>query len=164
MLESSPPPISSQEKRRRLTRIRRLAKKLGFVGEVEYRHVWSTTGGAQYGIGSTPDQDLLVVFAEAFKRDADPDDFSLEALLAHERGHQMLVRHRQLAPILAKGIDLESEEILASLIGSLIAELEKDRQDLYYKALAEAVTRGIDATRAIRLLRELRLVLEKAIC
>jgi hypothetical protein len=51
---------------------------------VEYRHVYSQTGGAQYGRGNTPEEDLLTVYAEAFERDADPQDFSLEAMIAHE--------------------------------------------------------------------------------
>ena len=101
--------------------------------------------------------------ADAFERDADPHDFSLEAILAHERGHQLIVWHSQLSRILAKGIELVSEEILASLIGSLIVESEQDRRDLYYKALYEAVAHGIDSTHAIRLLHELRLLLEKAL-
>jgi hypothetical protein len=35
---------------------------------------------AQYGRGSTPEDDMLTVYAEAFERDADPDDFALEAI------------------------------------------------------------------------------------
>lgn len=163
MPESAPSPISSEEQRSRLLRIRRLAKTLGFEGLVEYRHVVGNSGGAQYGIGSTSDQDLLVVFADAFDRDADPNDFSLEAILAHERGHQLIVWHSKLSRILARGIELVSEEILASLIGSLIVEREQDRRDLYHKALYEAVAHGIDSTHAIRLLHELRLLLEKAL-
>ncbi|MBC7821221.1 MAG: hypothetical protein IAG10_30410 [Planctomycetaceae bacterium] len=162
MPESVPPPISPQEQRSRLLRIRRLAKKLGFEGQVEYRHVVSHAGGAQYGIGSTANQDLLVVFADAFDRDADPNDFSLEAILAHERGHQLVVRHSKLAAFFARGAALASEEILASLIGSIIVEQEKDQQNLYYKAMYEAVTQGMTHTHAVRLLHDLRLLLEKA--
>lgn len=158
-----PSPISVDEKRKRLQRVRQLAKRLGFRGKVEYRHVLSGTGGAQYGIGHIQDEDLLVVFAKAFERDADPADFSLEAIIAHERGHQLLVRHPKLSPILAKGIDLGSEEILASLIASLIVLSEQDRQELYYKALYEAMTQGIDSSRAAQLLHNLRAILEKAI-
>lgn len=163
MPESVPFPISSEEHHRRVQLICRLAKKLGFEGLVEYRHVVSDSGGAQYGIGSSSDQDWLVVFADAFERDADPDDFSLEAILAHERGHQLVVRHSKLSRILARGIELVSEEILASLIGSVIADTERDRRDLYHKALYEAVAHGIDSSHAIRLLHELRLLLEKAL-
>jgi hypothetical protein len=70
---------------------------LGFIGRVEYCHVYSQTGGAQYGRGSAAEQDLLTVYAEAFERDADPNDFSLQAMLAHERGHQLLARHSRIA-------------------------------------------------------------------
>ena len=163
MPESIPSPISSQEKRSRLLRSRRLAKKLGFEGTVEYRHVVSHAGGAQYGIGSTSDQDWLIVFADAFDRDADLNDFSLEAILAHERGHQLVVRHSKLAPFLSRGAALASEEILASLIGSIIVEHETDQRDLYHKALYEAVTQGMTHTHAVRLLHDLRLLLEKTI-
>jgi len=92
-------PISVMEERRRWRRIRRLAKQLGFEGELEYRHTMSRTGGAQYQIGSMAELDRLVVFALAFQRDADPEDFSLTAILAHERRHQLLHRHsrRRLA-------------------------------------------------------------------
>jgi hypothetical protein len=39
----------------------------------------------------TQEQDVLVVFADAFSRDGDPDDFSLEAIIAHERDKQDLL-------------------------------------------------------------------------
>jgi hypothetical protein len=162
MPESNPPPISAQERQKRIERIRRLAKQFGFEGTVEYRHVWSGTGGAQYTIGTGREKDGLAVFAEAFERDADPEDFSLDAILAHERGHQLLVRHPRLAPM-AKKISIASDEILASLIGSLIAAADKDRQVLYYKALFEAVTRGVDLPKAARLCHELCALLEQLI-
>lgn len=60
---------------------------MGFRGVVEYRHVYSQAGGAQYGLAATEDEDLLIVYAEAFDRDADPEDFALESIGAHERGH-----------------------------------------------------------------------------
>lgn len=161
MPNSLPPPISAQQERARLGRIRRLAKKLGFQGKVEYRHAWSGTGGAQYGMGAAADEDVLLVFAEAFQRDADKEDFSLAALLAHERGHQLLVRNTKLLPVRAKEISLASEEILASLLGSLIAEEEKDRQNLFYKALAESLAQGMEADHAVRLLHDLRSLLEQ---
>jgi hypothetical protein len=89
---------------------------MGFVGKVEYRHVYSQTGGAQYGRGTKDDDDLLTVYAEAFERDADPEDFSLESMIAHERGHQILARHPRIAEWVS-GISAQSEEILASLLG-----------------------------------------------
>jgi hypothetical protein len=163
MPESSPSPISAQEERGRLRRIQRIASKLGFEGRVEYRHVLSGAGGAQYGIGASAELDLLVVFSEAFVRDENPDDFSLEAILAHERGHQLLVRHPRFTAFLAGGITLTSEEVLASVIGSIIVEREEDQQSLYYKGLLELIARGVDSLNAVRLLNELRNLLEKAL-
>src|SRR5436190_3478420 len=96
MARSSPAPISLKEHRARLRRATRIARALGFIGQVEYRHVRSFTGGAQYGRGSAIQDDLLTVYSEAFERDANPSDFSLEAILAHERGHQLLARHPKL--------------------------------------------------------------------
>lgn len=163
MSKSMPTPISLQERRSRLRRIRRVAKDLGFKGETEYRHVVSGSGGAQYGMGLTEDEDLLVVFAEAFDRDANPDDFSLEAILAHERGHQLLTRHPSLLAYTTREMNLTSEEILASLIGSLIAVTEQDRQSLYYKAFYEAVVHGMDSTHAAQILHDLRVLLENVL-
>jgi hypothetical protein len=37
--------------------------------------VYSQTGVAQYGRGTEEIGDLLTVYAEAFERDADPEDF-----------------------------------------------------------------------------------------
>lgn len=163
MPPSSPPPLSAEESQRRLRRVKRLAGKLGFVGQVEYRHIFSGTGGAQYRKGGAPDQDLLVVYAEAFDRDANPDDFSLEAILAHERGHQLLVRHRMFRRFPASGLSLASEETVASLIGSLIAQREVDRHLLWCKAMYEAIQNGMDIEHATRALHEFRLLLEKAL-
>jgi hypothetical protein len=77
-----PEPISASERMARQRRASEAARHLGFIGNVEYRHVYSQAGGAQYGLGVTPEQDLLITYAEAFERDADPDDFSLEAISA----------------------------------------------------------------------------------
>jgi hypothetical protein len=161
MAKAPPPPLSSVERRKRLRRIRRIARKLGFHGTIEYRHTWSETGGAQFALGPTPADDILVVFAEAFERDSDPDDFSLEAIIAHERGHQLLRRESKLSRMVTTKIGTVSEEILASLIGSLIAEKEEDREVLYYKALFDMVTRGMDLAQAVRLVDDLRSLLEK---
>jgi hypothetical protein len=67
--------LSVGEQRARHRRAARIARQLGFIGRVEYRHVYSQTGGAQYGRGSTQEADLLTVYAEAFERDADPGGF-----------------------------------------------------------------------------------------
>src|ERR1700730_4322731 len=117
MATQSPRHLSTVALRARKNRVALIAQTLGFVGNVEYRHVYSQTGGAQYGRGSTQDDDLLTVYAEAFERDANPDDFSLDAMIAHERGHQLLARHPRFAKRVA-GISAASEEILASLLGS----------------------------------------------
>jgi hypothetical protein len=110
--------------------------------------------------GPTLAQDTLVVFAEAFERDANPEDFSLEAILAHERGHQLLRRDSKLSRLVTPKIGPASEEILASLIGSLVAAREEDREVLYYKALFELAARGMAMTPAVRLVDELRSLLE----
>src|SRR5947209_493786 len=119
MAPRPPDPISPAESRRRRDRARRLARAVGFVGRVEYRHVYSQSGGAQYGRGAGTGGDLLTVYAEAFDRDADPDDFSLRAIIAHERGHQLLARHARLAGRLA-GVSPAAEEVLASLLGAMV--------------------------------------------
>lgn len=135
--------------------------RAGFVGSVEYRHVYGGTGGAQYGIGATQSQDLLIVFAEAFERDRNPDDYSLEAIIAHERAHQLLARHPGLRQILARWNGHASEEMLASVVGSLIVETDKDRQDLLIKAVGEGLRYGVEPADAIWLVTELRAKLEK---
>src|SRR6266404_2802076 len=123
--------------------VARLARSLGFVGRIEYRHVYSQTGGAQYGRASTEAEDLLTVYAEAFERDADPEDFSLAAILAHERGHQLLARHPRIAQRVAAGrISAGGEEILASLLGARLCAAEADRDALVAKATVELLGHG----------------------
>jgi hypothetical protein len=106
--------------------VARLARGLRFIGRIEYRHVYSQTGGAQYGRGTAAEEDLLTVYAEAFERDADPEDFSLAAIIAHERGHQVLARHPCIARR-AAGVSAASEEILASLLGAMLCKDDTDR-------------------------------------
>src|SRR5437764_808242 len=93
---------------------------MGFAGRIEYRHESSKAGGAQYGLGVSDEADTLIVYAGAFERDADPDDFSLEAIIAHERGHQLVARHPRLRRNLPATWSDVAEEIVASLLGSLI--------------------------------------------
>jgi hypothetical protein len=147
--------LTLAERRARRERAARIARELGFVGRVEYRQVFSQTGGAQYGRGRTMDEDLLTVFAEAFDRDADPDDFSLRAIIAHERGHQLLVRHPRISRQIAGRITLASEEILASLLGAMICTTEADRDALLAKATAELLDHGEALDFATRRLQEL---------
>jgi hypothetical protein len=155
----SPGPLTPAQRRARRNRVVRIARELGFIGRVEYRHVYSQTGGAQYGKGNTAEEDLLTVYAESFERDADPEDFSLEAMIAHECGHQILARHPRIAERVA-GISDTSEEILASLLGAIICKVETDRVTLFAKATAELLDRGQDAEAAIRQLQELWDLLE----
>ena len=154
MAHRSPAPVSPAESRRRRARALRLARSLGFVGRVEYRHVYSQTGGAQYGCGAGEDGDLLTVYAEAFERDADPEDFSLEAIVAHERGHQLLARHPRLSARLA-GSSPAAEEVLASLLGALTLGPGSDRDALVAKATAEVLAGGTGPERSVRLVRDL---------
>src|SRR6266849_6799461 len=128
MPQAGPRPISASERKARQRRASEIARRLGFTGRVEYRHVYSQAGGAQYGRAVAAKQDLLIVYAEAFERDADPEDFSLEAIVAHECGHQLLARHPRLARNLPPGWSGVTEEIVASLLGSWLVAEEKDQQ------------------------------------
>jgi hypothetical protein len=127
---------------------------------VEYRHVYSQTGGAQYGRGATAKEDLLTVYAEAFERDFDPEDFSLDAILAHECGHQLLVRHPRISRRVAGRMSAASEEILASLLGAMICAAESDRDALRAKATAELIGHGESPGPAMWRLQELWELLE----
>jgi Zn-dependent protease with chaperone function len=121
---------------------------------VEYRHVYSQTGGAPYCRGNTPEGDLLTVYAEAFERDADPNDFSLEAMIGHERGHQVLARHPRLSVLLASASPA-AEEVLASLLGALVLEPGPDRDTLLDKAGYELMSRGATVETAERVIANL---------
>jgi hypothetical protein len=154
MALGSPAPIPPAESRRRRARVLRLARSVGFVGRVEYRHVYSQTGGAQYGRGAGEGGDLLTVYAEAFERDADPDDFSLRAIVAHERGHQLLARHPRLSGLLA-GVSPAAEEVLASLLGALVIGDGPDRDALVAKATAEVLSGGTGPDATVRLVENL---------
>ncbi|MBC8114253.1 MAG: hypothetical protein H7062_07745 [Candidatus Saccharimonas sp.] len=155
MPSRSPKPISVAEQRKRRSRVARLAKDFGFTGQVEYRHVYSQSGGAQYGRASEESKDLLTVYAEGFERDANPDDFSLAAIVAHERGHQLLARHPRIAKQVGSRISLASEEILASLLGAMLCPVGEDRDALIAKATVEVVNHGAAIQTATRRLREL---------
>jgi hypothetical protein len=160
MEEHGPQPISRRENRARQKRVEAIARPLGFVGPVEYRHAYSTSGGAQYLLGATPEEDMLLVFAEAFRRDAAADDFSLEAIIAHERGHQLLYRHELLRRNLPRELSTITEEVLASLLGSLIVKDHRDRENLVLKGLAELVESGMGAAEASERVANVLLYLE----
>jgi len=151
-----PTPISPAEQRARSRRMSRIARRYGFVGRMEYRHVYSRSGGAQYCIGPSVDDDL---YAEAFERDADPDDFSLEALVAHECGHQRLIRNEGLRSILAKLPGEPLEEILASLVGSLLLGEAEAAQTLVWKATVELGQLGMTADSTVHFIERLRRLL-----
>jgi hypothetical protein len=159
MTKRSPRSITAAQRIARENRVMRIAEKFGFVGNVEYRHVYSQSGGAQYCRGSTPAADLLSVYAEAFERDADPQDFSLETMIAHECGHQIVARHPRIAKRVA-GVSEASEEILASLLGAMMCYDDADRCTLYAKATAELLDRGQNADAANRQLQDLWELLE----
>jgi hypothetical protein len=160
MVKPSPRPVTASERRARRNRVARIARSFGFTGRIEYRHVYSQTGGAQYGRGTTAEVDLLTVYAEAFERDADPDDFSLEAMLAHERGHQLLVRHPRIARRIVGRVSAASEEILASLLGAMICTAKTDRDALVAKATVELLDHGETLDVVTRRLQELWDLLE----
>lgn len=149
-------PITAAEHRRRLLRIQRLARDVGFVGRVEYTHEKKGSGGAQFGLGNTPQHDLLRVDARAFERDADPEDFSLEAIIGHERGHQLLHRHAAFRGFLARWSGPYTEELMASVLGSLLMPSAEDREDLLLKAVQEAAACGVKLSDAVWLVNELR--------
>ena len=117
-------------------------------------------GRREYGRAGIAEEDLLIVYAEAFEKGADPEDFSLNAILAHQRGHQMLARHPLIAQRVAGRISDASEEILASLLGAMICEDEKDRDDLIAKAAVELIEHGESPGTAYQRLQELKNLFE----
>jgi hypothetical protein len=147
-------------RRQRLNRVLRIARQLGFEGKVEYRHVYSGAGGAQYGQATTIESDLLIVYAEAFERDDNPDDFSLTAILAHERGHQLLARHPRIVKHVAGRISDASEEILASVLGVILCQDELDRDCLMLKATLALAEYGESPDVAYQNLEALKNLLE----
>ncbi len=101
----------------------------------------------------------MVVYAEAFERDANPDDFRLEALIAHECGHQRLLRAKNLREVLAKFPE-EFEEILASIVGSILLRDAESSQTLVWKATAElAEMHIISAENTVHFVERLRQLL-----
>jgi hypothetical protein len=87
----------------------------------------------------------------------------LEAMIAHECGHQLLARHPRLTRNLPPTWSGVSEEIVASLLGSLLVEEENDQRDLLLKALFEAEKQDLAADPAMVLIRELRALLERIV-
>jgi hypothetical protein len=147
-------PISQAQFKARLSRATAVARELGFVGEVEYRHAISTSGGASFCLAPKIENDLLIVYAEAFSRDATGEDFTLEAIIAHERGHQLLHRHKRLLSVRPKEMSEATEEVLASLLGALIVRDPADQEALELKAVFELVKRGVEPPAATRQAKE----------
>ena len=154
MSSNSPEPITRAEMKRRKARVVRVARRIGFVGRVDYLHVYGQSGGAQYGRGSDEAVDRLTVYAEAIERDGNPDDFSLLAIIAHERGHQLLARHRQLSSRLA-GMTLVAEEVLASILGAKVCGSPEDCDALLAKAMLELLAAGVKPQKAVELFENL---------
>jgi hypothetical protein len=154
-----PRPISTAEHRARSRRITRIGRRLGFTGRIEYRHAYSRSGGAQYCIGPAANDDIMILYAEAFERDADPADFTLEAIIAHECGHQRLIRSRNLRAVLAKFPGDKMEEVLASLVGSILLGESESWQPLVWKAAAELCQLGVHNDAAMRFTKRLRHIL-----
>jgi Zn-dependent protease with chaperone function len=96
----------------------------------------------------------LTVYAEAFDRDANPNDFSLAAIIAHERGHQLVARHPRLSGLLASASGV-AEEVLASLLGALVLREGSDRAMLLEKAAFELLSRGATVSTAERVITNL---------
>ena len=134
---------------------------MGFVGRVEYQHIRTHSGGAYFGLGTTIESDVLMVSDRAFERDADHNDSSLKAIIAHECGHQVLFRNASIQARLPASLPLESEEVLASLIGFLLVTEIKDRDDLIMKAIFDELACGVPEDAAIPLAHDLRKVLER---
>jgi hypothetical protein len=106
---------------------------------------------------------LIVVYAEAFDRDRDPRDFSLEAIIAHECGHQHLLRNRDLAPITTRLSGGIYEEILASLIGSRLVGRARDAEHLAWKPAHDLATVGLAPDAIARTIEQLRAVLKEVL-
>lgn len=160
MSQREPKAIGRREAVRRRQRIGRIARSCGFRGRIEYRHVYSQSGGAQFCIGTKGD-DVLIVYAEAFDRDRDPDDFSLRAVIAHECGHQRLLRDSRLSALGRKISGSAHEEVLASLIGSLLVDDSVDAQHLVWKATVELAIVGLPAAEVVRTIEQLRALLRE---
>ena len=163
MAAREPKKLDKRQVARRQARVTRLASSFGFTGQVEYRHAYSQTGGAQFCFGLGAASDVLLVYAEAFDRDLDPDDFSLAAIIAHEGGHQRLLRDSHLAAIGRKLSGQVFEEVLASVIGSLLVEDRQDAEHLVGKATVDLATLALSAVSVVRTIEQLRGLLKELV-
>ena len=160
-MSDQPKPISALERGKRFRRISAIGRDLGFVGEIEYRHVFSRSGGAQYGIGPTAEDDIMILYAEGFERAANPEDFPLEAMVAHECGHQRLHRDPRLREVMAQFPGEDFEEILASLVGCVLLGDGVPARLLLCRAVAELGDRRISGKEAFSMAERLIRVLEQ---
>lgn len=103
------------------------------------------------------------MYAEAFERDADADDFSLEVIIAHECGHQRLLRDRALIPVGRRLAGGTYEDVLASLLGSLLAGDSRDAEHLVWKATVELAAVGMRPEEAVRMIEGLRSLLKELV-
>lgn len=164
MTHNPPKPITLTERARRIDLVRQLAKKLRFCGRVEYHHRFSSAGPAQIRFGSKIVDDVMRVFAQAFDWSEDSQHFSPEAIMAHECGHQVFHRHRHLRRWFGSDISESHEEIVASLIGSLLVTSAADNDALRDKALGDALEAGTNPVDVTAMINGLRKFLEFMLC
>jgi len=72
-----------------------------------------------------------------------------------------LLRVKRLARVCSGRIALSSEEVLASLVGSLLVQAPIDRHNLLLKAVVEVLNVGVPPDKAEDLVIELRSILEQ---
>jgi len=160
-LQGEPKPISDAEHRKRHQRIAEISNALGFAGKAEYCHAYTRSGGAQYCLGPSANDDIMILYAEAFDRDADPEDFPLEAIVAHEVGHQKLHRDPKFREVMRQLGGADFEEILASLVGCVLLGDGVPARLLLCRAVAELGDRHISGKEALRIAERLIRVMEQ---
>ena len=101
----------------------------------------------------------MILCAEAFERDADPDDYDLDAIIAHECGHQRLHRVPELRAIMEQYPGEAFEEILASFVGCILMGEAESAWMLLSRATSELGDLGIPsevcALLSLRITRQL---------
>ena len=164
MSTDQPPPITLTERARRIDLIRQIATTLGFRGRVEYRHYYGSSGPAQLRLGRKIVDDEMRVFAQAFDWNDDSREFSVEAIIAHECGHQVYHRHRWVQRWFGSDISESQEEVIASLIGALLVTTVADHDALQDKALGDALNAGTNPAEAVAFINGVNKVLEVVLC
>ncbi len=104
----------------------------------------------------------MVLYAEAFERDANPADFNLEALIAHECGHQRLHRDQKYWLVMEKFPE-NFEEILASLVGALLLGESESSETLVWKATMELGNLGVSPESVTRFIDRLQKLLRSCL-